>query len=79
MQHSTKPKTQDYKELKDKIHNLEERLGNIRKNYDILQKNKHKKSIRSAKLISPPMFKPDLELSPKNSPQEKVTSTKMIQ
>lgn len=63
MQQSTKPKTQDYQELKDKIHNLEERIGNIKKNYDILQKNKQKKSIKSAKLISPPIFKPDLDPS----------------
>ena len=37
---------ENYETIKEKINSLEERLGKIRRNYDILQSNRMKRSIK---------------------------------
>ena len=44
MQKEALERSENYGALKDKITNLEERLGNIRKNYDMLETVKAKKN-----------------------------------
>ena len=39
---------ENYSTIKQKINNLEERLGKIRRNYDILQNNRMKRSIKES-------------------------------